>query len=105
MTSDQRNLDATSENGADHEEDSQSGEAAEWADRHPRAAGAVSDPSDESADDPATSGSPELLSSSGCVAMLNSHDMIRNAKASQSSARALSGRDRQLWCGTWRRPG
>ena len=51
----QSHLDATSENGANHEEGSQSGEAAKWADRHPQAAGAVGDPADESADDPATS--------------------------------------------------
>ena len=57
----QSELDATSENRADLEEDSRSAEAAERADRHPRAAGAISDPEDESADDPATSGSPDVM--------------------------------------------
>jgi hypothetical protein len=45
----QGELDATSENGDDGDEDSTSGEAAEWADSHPRAAGAVGDPGDEPA--------------------------------------------------------
>ena len=45
----QSELDATSENGGDGDEDSKSGKAAEWADRHPRAAGAVGDPGDEPA--------------------------------------------------------
>ena len=45
----QSELDATSENGGDGDEDSKSGEAAEWADRHPGAAGAVGDPGDEPA--------------------------------------------------------
>jgi len=42
----QSELDATSENGGDGDEDNKSGEAAEWADRNPRAAGAVGDPGD-----------------------------------------------------------
>jgi hypothetical protein len=43
----QRHLDATSESPDDSEGDSQSEEAAEWADRHPRDAGAVGDPGDK----------------------------------------------------------
>ena len=57
----QSELDAASENRADREEDNRSAEAAEPADRHPRAAGAIGDSGDESADDPATSSSPDLL--------------------------------------------
>jgi hypothetical protein len=45
----QSELDATSANGDDGDEDNKSGEAAGWADRHPRAAGAVGDPGDEPA--------------------------------------------------------
>lgn len=73
----QRSLDATSENGTDREEDSRSGEAAEWADRHPRAAGAVGGPGDESANDPVTPGSRTSLSKRRGSATLNSYSMSR----------------------------
>ena len=76
----QRQLDATSENGADQEEGSQSGEAAEWADRHPRAAGAVG----ESVDDPAASGSPDHLS----TAVLGHAQLPQHERECQASSGA-----------------
>lgn len=46
----QSELDATSEHGGNGDQDNKSGEAAAWADRHPRNAGAVGDPGDEPAE-------------------------------------------------------